>query len=96
MGMNRVSPLEMGIRGGEGWRAGRAIAGIAVIAEIGKNQNLPRRRGELPRSGDRKKQEPQPRAPPPQQAKIGLTGDPGLCHNSNDASNVPTLTPVVP
>src|SRR5260221_11569996 len=33
----------------------------------------------------------QPRAPPPQQAKTGLAGDPGLCHTSIAGSRMQTV-----
>jgi hypothetical protein len=50
MGRNRVSPLEMGIEGGEGVAE---IARIAKIARHRKTQISPRRRGEELRLGGR-------------------------------------------
>src|SRR5258708_33582164 len=77
LGCLGVSPLDLG------------ITGIKVFFWIDSQPHgTPGQAGQVAVIGT---QITQPRAPPPQQAKTGLAGDPGLCHTGVAGSEIPEL-----
>jgi hypothetical protein len=62
----------------------RRVCTGAEIAEITRDR-IANDTAEKDRPGQKR---PQPGAPPPQQAKIGLAGGPGLCHTILEAEKV--------